>query len=120
MGGHALRGAVTAWLGLIALETVVTSGSGRVSSALSGVATLVNRALSSQVPAIPDRRGGSAGASQLGYITPAQAAAGAKVAANLPAANAVIAATGGPSLNQYVYGGGLPTGFLNNPALSPH
>jgi hypothetical protein len=58
-GGHALRGAVTAWLSLIVLQTVVTTGSGRVADALSGITDLINRALDPGVPAIPDRRDGA-------------------------------------------------------------
>jgi hypothetical protein len=56
---HGLRGAVTAWLSLIALQAVVANGSGQVAGALSAVAGLVNRALSPNVAAIPDRRTGA-------------------------------------------------------------
>jgi hypothetical protein len=84
--GHTLRGAITAWLALIALQTIVTSGSGRVSSALTGLNTLVQRALSPDVPAIPDRRSGAA-AANTGYfnMSPEQ------VAAAVQGANAGIA-----------------------------
>jgi hypothetical protein len=122
MGRHALRGAVTAWLGLLALQAVVTrGGSGRVASAMSTVDALVQRALSSDVAAIPDRRAVSSATGATGYITPAQAAAAAKVAAAEPGVAAVLSPTGGlgglGGLQQYTAGGGLPSGFLNNPAL---
>jgi hypothetical protein len=87
--GHTLRGAVTAWLGLIALQTVVTH-SDRAGGALDAINTMVQRLLSPGVPAIPDRRSG-AKASKGGYftgLTPEQAAA----VANAPAGLAVQAA----------------------------
>lgn len=60
MGGHAVRGMVTAWLGLIVLSTVSTQrGSGRVAGFFTDVNGLVKRALDPGVPAIPDRRDGS-------------------------------------------------------------
>lgn len=65
--GHVLRGAVTAWLALIALQTVVTN-SGQASGALGTLNNLVQRALSPDVPAIPDRRKPKAGASSGGYF----------------------------------------------------
>jgi hypothetical protein len=70
--GHTLRGAVVAWLGLIALQTVV-SNSGQASGALATINNLIQRALSPNVPAIPDRRSGSAAGSG-GYfnMTPEQ------------------------------------------------
>ena len=111
MGKHALRGAVTAWLALIALQAVSSrGGSGRVASFFGDVDGLVQRALSPDVPAIPDRRGGRNDTSS--YITPAQAAAAVK-AANGGAAVGAVTAPGGlldglPSLQQYVNGGGLP------------
>jgi hypothetical protein len=58
-GGHAVRGAVTAWLSLIALQAIVANGSGKVADAFAGVAGLVDRALDPKVPAIPDRRDGA-------------------------------------------------------------
>lgn len=62
MGGHALRGAVTAWLTLIALQTIGTAGgSGRVASFFADADSLVKRALDPNVPAIPDRRAPSVG-----------------------------------------------------------
>jgi hypothetical protein len=59
-----LRGAATAWLGLIALHAVATGGSGKVAGAFADVNRLLSRVLDPNVPAIPDRRaGGSAGSS---------------------------------------------------------
>lgn len=50
-----------AWLGLIALHALGTrGGSGRVSSAFTDVAGLIERVLDADVPAIPDRRAGAA------------------------------------------------------------
>ena len=61
MGGHALRGMVTAWLGLIVLQAVgSTKGSGRVAGLFADVDRLVKRALDPSIPAIPDRRTGAA------------------------------------------------------------
>jgi hypothetical protein len=60
--GHTLRGAVTAWLSLIALQAIVTNGSGKVAAALTDVDRLISRALDPTVPAIPDRRTGGAAA----------------------------------------------------------
>jgi hypothetical protein len=121
MGGHALRGAVTAWLALIALQAVSSSKSGQVSGALSTVASLVTRALSPDVAAIPDRRKTVKPASQPGPSTPASARAGAKAGAAEPGVAAVLGPNGSlnhvSSLNQYVNGGGLPAGLLDNPAL---
>jgi hypothetical protein len=54
--GHGLRGAVTAWLALIVLQTVGTQGgSGRLVSLFGDLDTLVKRALDPGTPAIPDR-----------------------------------------------------------------
>lgn len=59
--GHALRGMVTAWLGLVALQAVSTKGgSGRVASLFSDVDKLVQRAFDPNVPAIPNRSAGAA------------------------------------------------------------
>jgi hypothetical protein len=59
-----LRGAVAAWLGLIALQAIATQGgSGRVAQAFTDVNRLVERALDPKVPAIPDR-GTAAGAAR--------------------------------------------------------
>jgi hypothetical protein len=60
--GHAVRGMVTAWLGLIVLQTVGTTGSGQVAGAFADVNRLVKRALDPSVAAIPDRRAGAPGA----------------------------------------------------------
>lgn len=123
MAGHGIRGAVTAWLGLIALQTIATSGSGRVAGAFSALDDLVQRALSPNVAAIRDRRTGapSSSASASGYITPAQARAAARASAASGAVTAVTSPGGAlsslPSLSQYVSGGGLPAGLANNPAL---
>lgn len=62
MRGHALRGMVTAWLGLIVLQTVGTTGSGRVAGAFADANRLLKRALDPSVPAIPDRRDGTSSA----------------------------------------------------------
>jgi hypothetical protein len=70
MGGHALRGMVSAWLALIALQTITTSGSGRVADALSGIDGLVKRALDPGVPAIPDRRDGAPSATSGATLNP--------------------------------------------------
>jgi hypothetical protein len=126
MGGHALRGAVTAWLGLIVLQAVVsTGGSGRVAGAFTGIAGLVNRALDPNVPAIPDRRAGATdGPPGWGQPTPEQVREAVAAAANAPAVAGVFGPNGGlpnlGSLQQYTSGGGLPPGFLSNPALQPH
>lgn len=111
MGKHALRGAVTAWMALIVLNAVGSAGgSGRLSSLLGDVDRMVKRALSPDVPAIPDRRGGGA-AGTSSYITPAQAAAAAKAAGGAGAAESLFGDGGGlsglSSLQQYVNGGGL-------------
>lgn len=55
MIGHTVRGAVSAWLALIVLQTVATGGSGRVAALFGDVDRLVKRALDPAVPAIPDR-----------------------------------------------------------------
>jgi hypothetical protein len=58
MGGHAIRGALTAWMGLIVLYSVGTAnGSGRIAGLFTDVNNLLTRALDANVPAIPDRRG---------------------------------------------------------------
>jgi hypothetical protein len=67
MGGHALRGAVTAWLTLIVLEAVARDGTGKVASLFADANRLIQRAFDPAVPAIPDRRNGTAA----GYSTPA-------------------------------------------------
>jgi len=121
MGRHALQGAVTAWLALIALSAIGSKGgSGRVASLFADVDGLVQRALSPNVPAIPDRRGAAAGGSS--YLTPAQAAAAAKAAAGAPALHVFDPGgllDGMPSLNQYVNGGGLP-GLAGLGQSAPH
>jgi len=60
MGGHALRGMVTAWLGLIVLQTVGSQEqkTGRIAGLFGDVDRLVKRALDPKVAAIPDRRAG--------------------------------------------------------------
>lgn len=89
---HTFRGALTAWMALIVLQTVGTrGGSGKVASLFTDANTLVTRALSPSVPAIPDRRGGlSAGDTPSPYlngVTPNQLRTGA--------ANAGIVGTAG-------------------------
>jgi hypothetical protein len=55
---HTFRGAVTAWMALIVLQTVGSAGgSSKVASLFADINGLVTRALSPDVPAIPDRRG---------------------------------------------------------------
>jgi hypothetical protein len=59
--GGALRGAVTAWLGLAALYAVADpryDGSSRLIELANGVANFIDRALNPNVPAIPDLRAG--------------------------------------------------------------
>lgn len=111
MGRHALRGAVTAWMALIVLNAVGSAGgSGRLVSLAGDVNGLVKRALSPDVPAVPDRRGRRNDTSS--YITPAQAAAAVKASNGAAAADQVFAPggllDGMPSLSQYANGGGLP------------
>lgn len=76
MGGHALRGAMVAWLGLIALQAVGTAGgSGRLAELFAAANQLVHRALDPTVPAIPDlahgESWGQTGASASTYQRPA-------------------------------------------------
>ena len=60
-GKHAFRGALTAWMTLIVLHTVGTSGgSSKLTGLFTDVDNLVKRALSPNVAAIPDRRAGAA------------------------------------------------------------
>lgn len=60
--GHALRGAVTAWLALIALQAVVSQGgSGKIAGLFTDLDALLQRAFDPSVPAIPDRRNGATG-----------------------------------------------------------
>jgi hypothetical protein len=55
----AVRGALTAWLGLIVLHGLTTKGGSKaVGGAFDVVGNVVERALSPDVPAIPDRRTG--------------------------------------------------------------
>lgn len=57
--GGALRGAMSAWLGLIALHALSTAGgSNRVTELAGDVATFIDRALDPTIPAIPDLRAG--------------------------------------------------------------
>lgn len=60
MASGALRGVLTAWLSLIALQAVGSSGgSGRVGDAFRDLNGIVGRVLDPAVPAIPDRRAGA-------------------------------------------------------------
>jgi hypothetical protein len=115
---HTFRGVITAWLGLIALQTVAQAGSGRVASFFGDVDRLVQRALSPNVPAIPDRRAGGNGSPAFG-ITAENAAKAAAVARNEAAVGVLTDPNGlfGNGLSQYSSGGGLPAGIANNPAL---
>lgn len=117
--GHTVRGAVTAWLALIALQAVASSGSGRVASFFSDVDKLVQRALSPTVAAIPDRRtsGSSTPAFGITAQAAAEAAAAAKAEPGVAAVTGPNGALGPGGLSQYVTGGGLPAGIANNPAL---
>jgi hypothetical protein len=69
-GRHAVRGMVTAWLGLIVLQTVSTQGgSGRVSGLFYDIDRLLQRALDPSVPAIPNlAKGGRWGSGVTGSI----------------------------------------------------
>ena len=68
--------AFSAWLALIALQTLSTNGaSGRVSGAFTELSALVDRVLDPSIPAIPDRR----------TVKPAAAAAQPAAAAAQPA-----------------------------------
>jgi hypothetical protein len=72
----AVRGALTAWLGLITLQVVTSQhGSGQVAGAFEALNSVVKRALSADVAAIPDYRNGSPAASAVGSTKPAAAAA---------------------------------------------
>lgn len=123
---HAVRGALSAWLGLIVLQAVVRPGgavdTGRFGGLISDASGLLTRALSANVAAIPDRRTGAATGSnysQPGYITPDQVKAGADTAATSDALGALTGRDGPlslPGLGQYA-AGGMPTGIYGNPAL---
>lgn len=109
--GHAVRGASAAALTLIVIEAVGSDHTGKVGSFFADVSRLLQRAISPDVPLIPDRSGGKAPEAS-SYLTPEQAAAAA-AAANGAAAAGAVTAPGGlldgmPSLGQYVAGGGLP------------
>ena len=78
MARGAVRGALAAWLGLITLQAVASSGSGRVASAFADVAGLVDRVIDPAVPAIPDRRTGSTSAAAAG-VAAGQALGGSSV-----------------------------------------
>lgn len=55
-----LTWAFTTWLGLVALQAVVSrGGSGRISQAFSDLDALLERVLDPTVAAIPDRRAGA-------------------------------------------------------------
>jgi hypothetical protein len=56
--GHAVRGAASAALALIALEAITTTGSGRVASFFGDVSGLIAKAISPDVPLVKDRRTG--------------------------------------------------------------
>jgi hypothetical protein len=120
MGGHALRGAVVAWMGLIVLRTVgAAAPTGKITSLFSDVDGFLQRVISQDVPAIPDH--GTKASGTHSYITPAQAAAAARAGHGGQAVGALTAPGGAldgmPSLNQYVNGGGLhfPAGWTPTP-----
>ena len=79
--GGVLRGAVTAWLGLIALHAVgTTPNSGNRLAQLAGdVAGFVDRLLDPSVPGVPDLRNGERWGG--GGPTPAEQGWGALVGA---------------------------------------
>ena len=86
---HTFRGALSAWMALIVLQTIGTrGGSGKVASLFADINGLVTQALSPDVAAIPDRRGGlSAGDTPnafIGGITPNELRRGAGNAAIIP------------------------------------
>jgi hypothetical protein len=59
MGGHALRGALSAWVALIVLQTVGSAkNTGKLGSLFSDVNDLLKHAIRQDVPAIPDRAKG--------------------------------------------------------------
>lgn len=98
MGGHALRGAVTAWLALITLQAASSkANTGRLGSLFADLDTLVQRALDPSVPAIPDRRTtGSADAGSPYYVPdPGAVARGAVTAGQLLAPGTQTAISNG-------------------------
>lgn len=60
MGRGALRGALTAWLGLTALYAVGSSkaATGRLAELAAGITNTIDRLLDPNIPAIPDLRAG--------------------------------------------------------------
>jgi len=81
----AVRGALTAWLGLITLQVVTSQGgSGRVAGAFVAFDSVVKRALSPDVAAIPDYRNGTPAASPVGSTKPAAPAAYVTVGGSVP------------------------------------
>ena len=54
--GHAVRGALSAALALIALEAIATEGNGRVGSFFADVSKLLAKAIDPNTPLIRDRR----------------------------------------------------------------
>lgn len=100
MARGAVRGAMAAWLGLVALQTL-TSGdsSGKVGGAFDWVASVFQRALDPSIPAIPDHSNKSGANSTtpspaLGGLTPQQL--------STAAANAGTLAQSGPAIGQAV------------------
>jgi hypothetical protein len=84
----ALGGAVAAWLGLIALQAIgSTGGSGRVAEFLTGANTALEHLLDPAVPAIPDRRTGARNSVATGgaVTTPAAAASPPRIPVPAPA-----------------------------------
>lgn len=71
MGRHAVRGVLSAWLGLIVLRAFGNAGAtGQLGTLVTDVNALVTRALSPGVPAIPDRRGPQTHPAPDGYLAP--------------------------------------------------
>jgi hypothetical protein len=87
------RGALAAWLGLIALQAVGTTpgGGGRIASFFGDVNTMVERVLNPNVAAIPDRRAGAANASD--------AAATAALAATYTTSGLYVGPAAPPPIN---------------------
>jgi hypothetical protein len=62
MARGAVRGAMGAWLGLVALQALTSEGgSGKAAGLIDFLSSVVDRALDPTVPAIPDLAGASSG-----------------------------------------------------------
>lgn len=89
--GGALRGVMTAWLGLIALQSLSKAeASNRVTELAGNVATFIDRALDPTIPAIPDLRAGEtwgtgAPAQIVSPSGPSQGSTGGRFTGRVPA-----------------------------------